>query len=1581
MKRFVLNFFILMMLFVGGVNYAQTAGFNTTYAVVSINGGANSYYDLQAVTANPDFEGANLGSFNTTNALTLKGAEHNVFKCGGCDLTSTRLYYRVYATGSTPGSFSNVNIGFTSGGANGCGGEDQQWSDTGNSINILSGLVAGNYTFEVYSDASVTCLGGTVFAGNFGANYKANFTYCGAPTGPLTAGNYSIPGCFPTVASAVTYLNANGVSGAGTIQFDVAAGHTETAPATGILLNGVGTPGNLATGTATTPIVFKKNGSGANPKITAPLWAAGGNTNGIVKIIGGDYITFDGFTLEENPGNTVTATGATNTMTELGFGLHLGSGTNGARNNTIKNCTITLNANFPNSIGIFSSSSSSATNTALAASSSAGTNSFNAIESNTISGVAYGIYFICQPNTAAVTETGNVFGGSSAGLGNTITFGNATVSTAVWSRFSSTVIGGIVYRNGANMTAEYNSVTSLPLVYAQSICSGITVSSGTAPVGVVYSASISNNIINLISNGPTVTSAIDFGHGLATTTHTANNNTIYLETGSNVATTLSFQAIRSAYTSGDNVISGNTISISQPGAGPFTAASYFINANGRKNNLTLQSNVLQSVTDHIKTTNIIYGIAHNGGVNNSLLIGGSPATANTINIQRNTSVSANNFAHGIVGTDDTSNPASYTISHNLITLSNLTGTSTGMGIYNYEGNPSTVKTISNNTVSVSGTNTGVSNGLFLSNGIITASNNTIDVSTAAISIAGIDFTINGTVNQAFADSNSITLTTTAENAVARGIGTSLVNVLNGFSITNNTINSITATATNGNPVLVGIRASQGTNNVISGNTIKDISTGVGSGDAFVFGIDVSGLAFTPTISGNNIYNLQSSFSGINSAVNGINVVVGASTYTMYNNFISDLRAPFASSNTAVNGIACGATNSVYRIYYNTIKLGSSTPLSGGANFGVKGIAVIDDAATTVLDLRNNIIHLNATPSGSGYAACVGFASGTSGIAPAGFATSSNNNVYHINSNAANYLFAQGSDATTIVNGFALSGLTANATNNIVNDTNFNASCGYYKTFVGGTLDSATYTEDNITAGSTVGTFIPSGNSFAENGAQSIASPSITVDFDGQPRTPTNDIGALQFSGTAITYTNPINTASVIITASPSGPIAQNTSVTFTATPTNGGAFPTYQWSVNNAPIPGETDVTFTTTNLIDGDSVTVEMVSDDNCVIVATVVSNAIIIDVIGPYDTNVINPLCGATLNAINQNIFANNIAGAQGYRFRVTDLVTNQIQIIDKQLRVFQLTQLANYAFDRTYKIEVAVRIENVWQSYGLACNVTTPIPLTTLANCNATLALMSDNIIANNVPYATGYRFRITNTTTNAVDIIDRPIRDVRITLVTSPQYNTLYTVEVAVRNTTGDYLPYGSSCNVTTPPVPLTKLIASQCNSFPNLNDAIFANNFVGATVYRFKVENSSLGYSYIFDRPIRTFVLNQVPGLLPGITYDVSVSIEVGTVFGPYGDVCTLTTPGALRTNDTIVDFEVVSYPNPYNEYFALDVTTVSEELIHVRIYDMLGKIVATQSTEALSITDYTFGADLPSGIYNVIVSQGSESKTIRVIKR
>jgi hypothetical protein len=152
-----------------------SAGFNSSFIVLAINGGSNAYYDLQSSTGNPDFNNANLGTFTSSNSLVIKGAEHNVWKCSGCDLTSTRLYYRIYSTGVSPGSFSNLNLPWSSGGNNGCGGQDQQWLNVSGNIDVLACLIPGSYTLEVYSDASITC-GGSVSANNNGSNYKASFS-------------------------------------------------------------------------------------------------------------------------------------------------------------------------------------------------------------------------------------------------------------------------------------------------------------------------------------------------------------------------------------------------------------------------------------------------------------------------------------------------------------------------------------------------------------------------------------------------------------------------------------------------------------------------------------------------------------------------------------------------------------------------------------------------------------------------------------------------------------------------------------------------------------------------------------------------------------------------------------------------------------------------------------------------------------------------------------------------------------------------------------------------------------------------------------------------------------------------------------------------------------------------------------------------------------------------------------------------------------------------------------------------------------------------------------------------------------
>jgi hypothetical protein len=166
MRKIYSLFFILFAF----VSYsAQATGVFESYAVLKINGGGNTYYDLQASTTNLDFNGLDLGTFTNGQTLVFVGGENKTWKNGGGDVTGGRIHYRVY-TGTPSGSFSNISFNWIQDLGNG----DQKWGATTGTTDVLSGLPNGVYTLDVYTEADTNL--GARDSNNGGANYKATFT-------------------------------------------------------------------------------------------------------------------------------------------------------------------------------------------------------------------------------------------------------------------------------------------------------------------------------------------------------------------------------------------------------------------------------------------------------------------------------------------------------------------------------------------------------------------------------------------------------------------------------------------------------------------------------------------------------------------------------------------------------------------------------------------------------------------------------------------------------------------------------------------------------------------------------------------------------------------------------------------------------------------------------------------------------------------------------------------------------------------------------------------------------------------------------------------------------------------------------------------------------------------------------------------------------------------------------------------------------------------------------------------------------------------------------------------------------------
>lgn len=531
--------------------------------------------------------------------------------------------------------------------------------------------------------------------------------------------------------------------------------------------------------------------------------------------------------------------------------------------------------------------------------------------------------------------------------------------------------------------------------------------------------------------------------------------------------------------------------------------------------LNIVNNVISSISGVGSAAAVSCGIT---GINTS---GGGTAltiTGNTIG-----SATANAITSGTLGTT-TATTAVAGISAGAFTTLTINGNTINNVKCNSSGTSSTLKGIyadaspttlvmNNNTVSnlsmVAGTLTNMeaitpttltSNGNTVFNASVTGASGTI----YGMRSSTTQFTYNNNVIHDL----TISANSGSSSSVVYGIyngGSPTVENITNSQIYNLSVAGATTSTSN---IVTGILTNTTASSVknFSGNLINGLSFANSStGTATVTGIS-SSLGATISIFKNKIYNLSSA--GTGSTVNGI-IIPSGTTVNIYNNLIGDLKAPTASAADPIRGISITSTtaSTTYRVYYNSIYLNAS---STGTNFGTSGVyhTVSGTATTAALDLRNNMIINESTPSGTG----ITVAFRRSNTALGNFASTSNRNMLYAGAPSATRLVMyDGTNSYQTMTAYQTAVLPREA-NSFTGEAAFTGA-GYGTAgnfFISTTPSNANYLKP--VAGITTQ---------AESGGVNITTPAITDDYAavirqgnaGYAGTGTApDLGAFEFEG-------------------------------------------------------------------------------------------------------------------------------------------------------------------------------------------------------------------------------------------------------------------------------------------------------------------------------------------------------------------------------------------------------------------------------------------------------------------------------------
>ena len=738
----------------------------------------------------------------------------------------------------------------------------------------------------------------------------------------VTGGTAAIAGSpYTTLTAAINAINSGGALTAPVV-VNVPAGYTETLTGRITL---------TMTGTISNTIVIQKNGSGANPILTSYVGTVSTPSNaadGMFALAGCDYVTIDGIDLQESAANTTTTT-----VMEFGYGLFKASATDGCQNNTIKNCTITLNRiqngswtapGHNGSVGITMNNGLNTAAGALTPTAASGANSFNKFYANTIQNCNAGIVLagFAAASPFNFVDASNDIGGSSLATGNIIqNFGGGAATNPAT---------GIFATSQYTLNCSFNTInnnTGTGVNHATTLRGIFLNSSSTSANG-----NCNNNTVTVKGGGTTslvVGIDVEFGSTALSNTINVNNNTVQNCTYA-TATTGVLQAILTSTSAATVNVSGNTITNnSMTGTGQFDG----ITIQSTPTTVVANSNIITNNTKSgTGTMNCLFTTSSAGNVTMSSntitgnVINGGAATS-TLNCLKN-ALSIYNVTGNTIGSNG---------------ITNMIGTGTGEVNGIVEISSAINETTTNNNIgplTIGGTSTSTAH---LIRGIVTSSGATSSKTQTGNTISGLAYT------------------GTAGSATVSGIQSTAGNII---TLSKNKIYDLSSTGIGA--ICNGINILSGTTYNISNNIIGDLRTPAATGLNAINGINASATS-TYNLFYNTIY-LNASSTSVTTF--GTSCVTFNSTATAFNNrnniFVNASSPALDGSNTATNGIAACIRRSAGTIATVPTNYGVTSnnnsywcnPTAGTNNHMsyVEGTSTIANAFNTVSSLKSFMLN-------------------------------------------------------------------------------------------------------------------------------------------------------------------------------------------------------------------------------------------------------------------------------------------------------------------------------------------------------------------------------------------------------------------------------------------------------------------------------------------------------------------------------------------------------------------------------------------------------------------------------------------------